>query len=95
MFDHHTHYQDYVARSLLREILKNQGAIMASQQEIADALNGVKSQLAKAAAEIVSKIADLEAAVAAGGNSTQEVDDAVAGLKVAAQGLDDVVPDAV
>ena len=68
--------------------------LMASQQEIADALNAVGTQLSKASSEVVAKISELEAAVAAGGQSSPEVDAAVANLKTAAQALDDIVPDA-
>lgn len=54
-----------------------------------DTVNEIQAQLSKASAEIVGKISDLEAAVAAG-----EVLD-FSGLKAAAQALDDVVPDPV
>ena len=57
-----------------------------SLQETVDALVG---QLAKAKAEIVTKIDELEAQVAAG-----ETPDLTA-LKDAVQALDDVVPDSV
>lgn len=57
--------------------------------ETQDAVDAVAAQLGKAKAEIVSKIDDLEAQVAAG-----ETPDLTA-LKAAAQALDDVVPDAV
>lgn len=54
---------------------------------VQDAVDQVAAQLAKAKAEIVAKIADLEAQVAAG-----ETPDLTA-LKEAAQALDDVVLD--
>lgn len=54
-----------------------------------DAVDAVVTQLGKAKDEIISKIADLEAQVAAG-----ETPD-LSALKAAAQALDDVVPDAV
>lgn len=66
---------------------------MATQAEIASALNLVLDQLNKANAEIVAQIAALEAAIAAAGNSTPEVDAAMAALKEVAQKLDDINPD--
>jgi septal ring factor EnvC (AmiA/AmiB activator) len=69
--------------------------IMATQQEEATALAAVRDQLAKATAEIVTKIDALTAAVAASGATSPEVDAATADLKAAAQKLDDVVPDVV
>jgi ABC-type transporter Mla subunit MlaD len=68
--------------------------IMATQTELAVELGAIKDQLAKAAGEIVAKVASLESALASAGNSTPEVDAAVAELKVAAQALDDLNPDA-
>ena len=54
---------------------------------VQDTVNQIADQLAKAKTEIVTKIADLEAQVAAG-----EIPDLTA-LKEAAQALDDVVLD--
>lgn len=54
-----------------------------------DTINEITTQLAKSGTEIVGKIADLEAAVAAG--ETPDFTE----LKAAAQSLDDIVPDAV
>lgn len=62
---------------------------------LVDDLNSIKDQLSKAKGEIVGKIADLEAANANAGVENAEVTAAVAALKDAAQGLDDVVADAV
>lgn len=61
------------------------GTLMGAVQ---DAVDQITAQLAKAQAEIVAKIADLEAQIAAG-----ETPD-LGPLKAAAQALDDVVPDA-
>lgn len=68
--------------------------IMTTQVQTAADLLAVKAQLSKAAGEIVGKISSLEAALAAAGATTPEVDAAVADLKTLAQALDDVVPDA-
>lgn len=54
-------------------------------------ISGVVEQLGKAKAEIVGRIAVLEAAVAAG----EDLSGPLAELVAAAQGLDDVVPDEV
>lgn len=75
------------------DIVIIKGMIMATQAEIASALNLVLDQLNKANAEIVAQIAALEAAIAAAGNSTPEVDAAMAALKEVAQKLDDINPD--
>ena len=61
---------------------------------LSDDLLAVKDQLTKAKGEIVSKISDLEGALATAGAQPQDVTDAVAALKDVAQSLDDVVADA-
>ena len=72
--------------SSLDQLSKKVTTIMGAVQ---DAVDAVAVQLGKAKDEIVSKIADLEAQIAAG-----ETPD-LSALKAAAQALDDVVPDAV
>lgn len=62
------------------------GIIMGSLQ---DAVDAITAQLAKAQAEIIAKISDLEAVIAAGGTPD------LTALKAAAQALDDVVPDVI
>lgn len=62
---------------------------------LADDLNAVNAQLDKAKGEIVAKIGSLEDALAAAGTPDPAVSAAVDALKSAAQGLDDVVADAV
>ena len=69
---------------ILHRINCLEGLIMTEAQ---DAVDAVVSQLGKAKDEVLGKIADLEAQVAAG-----ETPDFTA-LKAAAQALDDVVPD--
>jgi hypothetical protein len=56
-----------------------------------DSINAVVTQLGKAKGEIVSKIADLQAAIDAG-VPAEQLD--LTALTEAAQALDDVVPDA-
>lgn len=64
-----------------------------NQTQLAQALKDLGAQLTKASAEINGKIADLEAAIANGGETTQEVNDAVDALKISGKALDDIVPD--
>ena len=63
-------------------------------EELSAQLLSVSAQMAKAKDEILSKIAELEAAVGNAGELPQEVVDAVAAVVGAAQQLDDIVPDA-
>lgn len=55
-----------------------------------DTLNQITGQLAKAREEILTKLDELEAALAANQPPAQETLDA---LRAAAQSLDDVIPD--
>lgn len=68
---------------------------MATQQEEADKLNALSTQLQKANDEIQKAIQDLKDAIAAGGATSPEVDAATEALTQKAQALDDIVPDAV
>jgi hypothetical protein len=70
---------------------KSKDSLMA----LADDLQEIKAQLDKAKDEIVSKIGDLEIALASAGEQSADVQDAVGALKGVAQALDDVVPDPV
>lgn len=67
---------------------------MSTQTELAASINAVKDQLAKVGTEINGKIAELTAALDNAGAVSPEVQDAIDGLKAAAQSLDDIVPDA-
>lgn len=60
---------------------------------LAQALRDAKAQLDKSKAEIVGKIATLESAIANSGNTTPEVDAALADLKTSTQAQDDIVLD--
>lgn len=82
-----------------RDIIK----IMATQAELAADLRNVTAQLVKVGGEtkalqasidaLHTRITELEAIVAQGGTVTQELVDAVAAVKAAAQAADDNVPD--
>ncbi len=67
--------------------------ITVNQTELAQALADLTTQADKAKAEIVAKVADLEAAIANAGSTTPEVDAALAALKGSVQGLDDLNSD--
>lgn len=77
-----------VALSILTH-LKLKEIIMNQEQHAAELL-ALKEQNDKARAEVLQKIADLEAAV---GQTTPEVDAAFAALKASVQTDDDIVPD--
>lgn len=68
--------------------------IMATQAEHAQELRNIHAQNEKARTEILAKISDLETALANAGNTTPEVDEAVAALKASVQTDDDIVADA-
>lgn len=68
--------------------------IIMDQTQLAADLSALKDQTEKAKGEVLAKIATLESAIAAAGNTTPEVDAALAALKSSVQGVDDIVPDA-
>lgn len=83
-------------RYLLTQILEGVRTIMATQAELAQALNDLTAQVAKIGTETsatLQKVTELEAALAAAGGTTPEVDAALAALKTQAQATDDLVPD--
>lgn len=71
------------------------GKIMQTQLELAQDLVNIKDQLVKVGAEVLAKVAALEAAVAGSGMTSPEVDAAMLDLKAVAQALDDLNPDPV
>ena len=79
--------------TLFRSLHEKVDSIMGSQADQAAKLRALATQLGKAKAEIVTAVDTLKAAIEAGGNSTEEVDDATAALETAVQGLDDLNPD--
>lgn len=84
---------DAETKNLLKLLNSKLDTIMATQAELAQELRDLKAQNDKARAEILQKIADLEAAIVAAGNTTPEVDAALADLKASVQTDDDIVPD--
>jgi hypothetical protein len=78
-------------------ILTKLETLMASQAELAASLATVSAQVAKIGTEtssLVARVTDLEAALAAAGNTTPEVDAALEALKAQVQVVDDLVADA-
>lgn len=78
-------------------ILERLDRIMATQQELADQLTAVTAAVAKIGTEtqtLLARIADLEAAVVAAGNTTPEVDAALDALRAQVAVVDELVPDA-
>lgn len=67
--------------------------VLMDQTLLAQELTNIKNQLDKAKAEVMAKVADLEAALANAGQTTPEVDAALAALRGAAQAIDDLNPD--
>ncbi len=65
-----------------------------NNSEAAAAIRGIGTQLEKAKTEITSKITDLETKLAAAGEVSQEVQDAINAVKTSTDALDNIVPDA-
>jgi len=76
-------------------IIKLLNQIHMDQVQLAQELAALQAQVDKANGEILQKIADLEAAIAAAGNVTPEVQAALDALKASVQSVDDIVPDQV
>jgi chromosome segregation ATPase len=104
----HVHHHQSDAASvdqLRRDISELRKLIMATQSEQAQVLRDVLEQQKKTAGEITTlqgsvdtlntKIAELEAQIAAGGDASQELIDAVAAVRQQAQLVDDQIPDVV
>lgn len=81
---------------ILKALTKLGDKIMATQAALAADLAEVKDQIAKIGTEtqgLLQKIADLTAAVENAGQTTPEVDAAMAALKAQAKVVDDLVAD--
>jgi hypothetical protein len=96
---HYHHVGDDIPgiQRLLDAILRLEKNIMATQAQLAADLNTVTAQIAKIGTETgktLQQVTDLQKLLAAGGNTTPEVDAAMESLKAQAQLTDDLVPDA-
>ena len=95
---HHMVYDDNCKeldiKQSLNSIFNILKQIKMEQSEFALQLTALKDQADKAKAEILAKIADLEAALEAADDVTPEVQAAFDALKGSVQGVDDIVADA-
>jgi len=83
---------------MLDQILLNQEKIVATQAELAVQVTALTDQVGKIGAEtrtLLTRVEELLAVIAAGGEVTPELQAAVDGLKAQVQVVDDLVPDAV
>jgi hypothetical protein len=82
---------------ILQSITELKDLIMATAAELTASLDAATAQITKIGTEtttLLQKIADLEAAIAAGFTTTPEIDAALAALKAQVQVGDDLVVDA-
>lgn len=99
---HHHHFDDESGGlskipAMLKALVAQGVAIMGTQQQLVTDMAAVQQQVAKIGGETATtlqKVADLEAALAAGGPTTPEVDAAMAALKEQVKVVDDMVADA-
>lgn len=75
-------------------IIERLDIIMTTQAELATQIEELTAQNEKARAEVLAKIAELQAALDAAGTVDQAVLDAFGALKASVQADDDIVPDA-
>ena len=92
-YHHHDHELQEI-KNQLSFITKTLNKMAKSQAETAAELRAIKDQNEKARLEILAKIKALEDALAAAGNTSDEVDAAVQDLKASVQADDDLNPDA-
>ena len=85
----HIHHH-YESEKLIIKLLNQ---IIMTNAELKQQLEDITTQNEKARVEILQKIADLEAAIIAAGQTTPEVDTALTALKASVQTDDDIVPD--
>lgn len=82
-------------KDLLYTIFSQLNHIQMDQQQLAAELAALKAQSEKSKTEIINKIDTLEDAIVNAGQVSPEVQEALANLKTAVQGVDDIVPDEV
>lgn len=79
---------------VLAAIAQLKEQIAMDQAQLEAALTTVGTRLTEASTEIVAKLQQLQDAIAAAGNTTPEVDAALANVTTLANALADIVPDA-
>lgn len=88
---HHIHS---IPSGTLETILERLDRIVTTQTELAQQITDLTAQNEKARAEVLAKIADMQAALDAAGSVDPTVLEAFAALKASVQADDDIVPDA-
>lgn len=88
----HIHIHQHTENESL--IIQKLNKIMSDQAQLAQDLRDLKEQNDKSRAEVLQRFAELEAAIVAAGNTTPEVDEALAALKTSIQTDDDLIADA-
>lgn len=81
------------AHKFLVSIHHQNKIIIMKQQELADQLTALGTQLAKVKSEILGAVSNLESQIQNAGNVTPDVETAFNALKTAVQGLDDLNAD--
>ena len=80
---------------LQRQLTKLEELLMTTTADLSADLATIKTNLTEAVAEIVAKVADLEAQLANAGQLPADTAQTVADIKALAQNLADVVPNSV
>lgn len=80
--------------NLLFSIHQQNKRIIMNQQELADQLTALGTQLEKVKTEILAEVANLETQIQNSGNVTPEVEAALNAVKEKVQGIDDLNTDA-
>lgn len=84
-------------RAVLEQLSSFEENVMASQQQLANDLKALGAQVTKIHAEVSglsTKVESLQTALDAAGGTTPDVDAAMAEVRTALQGVDDLVADA-
>ena len=85
---------DPQAMRLLLLINSKQELLMSTQAELATQLSTLVAQVVKSRNEIINHVAAIQAALDAAGNTSADVDAALAALRAELQITDDLIPDA-
>lgn len=85
---------DPQAMRLLLLINSKQELMMSTQAELSAQLVALTAQVVKSRNEIIAHVAAIQAALDAAGNTSAEVDAALAALRAELQITDDLIPDA-
>ena len=87
----------WLLQPVVDQLHQLQRTVVMNQQELLDRLNAADAAIVKIGTEttaLLQAIANMQAAIDAAGNTTPEVDAALAALLAHAQAVDELVPDA-